>query len=149
MAMQCPKCKNVSLKPTMVKNTNVELDYCPECKGLWLDGGELEQISRYAMKDLTIPDDAQEKPLICPRCEVPMFQFYYPQTSIIIEMCRHCEGLWCDSGELIGIETIRKNLKQRGKLREHDHTSSAVGMLKNRFMELVSSAFGCLLDADE
>jgi Zn-finger nucleic acid-binding protein len=149
MAMKCPKCKNVGLKPTIVKNTDVELDYCPDCKGLWLDGGEFEQISQYAMRDLSIPEDAKQKPLICPRCDVPMFQFYYPQTSIIIEMCRQCEGLWCDSGELIEIETVRKHLKEYGLLRECDHTASALGVLKSRFMELVGSAVSCILDEDE
>lgn len=137
--MKCPKCKTVFLKPTMVKNTDVELDFCPDCRGLWLDGGEFEQISKYAMKDLSIPGEAQEKPLICPRCDVPMYQFVYPQTPVIIEMCEHCRGLWCDSGELVEIENIRKQLKELGALREYDRPSAAIHSIKDRFLQFLGN----------
>lgn len=39
--MKCPKC-NVTL--LMSEKQNVEIDYCPECRGIWLDRGELEKI---------------------------------------------------------------------------------------------------------
>ena len=39
--MNCPKCNNNLL----VANTQgVEIDYCPNCKGVWLDRGELDKI---------------------------------------------------------------------------------------------------------
>lgn len=39
--MKCPKC-NVTL--TMSERQGVEIDYCPECRGVWLDRGELDKI---------------------------------------------------------------------------------------------------------
>lgn len=39
--MNCPVC-NVSL--TMTFRENVEIDYCPKCRGVWLDRGEIEKI---------------------------------------------------------------------------------------------------------
>ena len=36
--MKCPKC-NQSL--VMSERQGVEIDYCPECRGVWLDRGEL------------------------------------------------------------------------------------------------------------
>lgn len=39
--MLCPACKE-SLKNTLRKG--VEIDYCPKCRGVWLDRGELEKI---------------------------------------------------------------------------------------------------------
>ena len=39
--MKCPHC-NVSL--LMAEKQGVEIDYCPECRGIWLDRGELEKI---------------------------------------------------------------------------------------------------------
>ncbi|MEJ2494849.1 MAG: zf-TFIIB domain-containing protein [Ignavibacteriaceae bacterium] len=37
--MICP----VSNEPMIVLELNeIEIDYCPDCKGIWLDGGELE-----------------------------------------------------------------------------------------------------------
>lgn len=40
--MQCPICRDVSL--VMTERQNVEIDYCPECRGVWLDRGELDKI---------------------------------------------------------------------------------------------------------
>jgi uncharacterized protein len=40
--MNCPTCKNVSLM--MSERLGVEIDYCPTCRGVWLDRGELDKI---------------------------------------------------------------------------------------------------------
>lgn len=39
--MQCPLC-NVDLM--MSERQGVEIDYCPKCRGIWLDRGELDKI---------------------------------------------------------------------------------------------------------
>lgn len=39
--MKCPKCNATLL---MSEKKSVEIDYCPECRGVWLDRGELEKI---------------------------------------------------------------------------------------------------------
>ena len=39
--MQCPVC-NVPL--TMSERQGVEIDYCPQCRGVWLDRGELDKV---------------------------------------------------------------------------------------------------------
>lgn len=39
--MKCPNC-NVNL--VMSERQGVEIDYCPECRGVWLDRGELDKI---------------------------------------------------------------------------------------------------------
>ena len=39
--MQCPVC-NVELK--IVDRQGVEIDYCPKCRGVWLDRGELDKL---------------------------------------------------------------------------------------------------------
>lgn len=40
--MKCPVCKDVTL--LMSEKRGVEIDYCPECRGIWLDRGELEKL---------------------------------------------------------------------------------------------------------
>ena len=40
--MQCPVCKTVNL--TMAERSGIEIDYCPQCRGVWLDRGELDKI---------------------------------------------------------------------------------------------------------
>lgn len=39
--MLCPHC-NVDL--AMTERQGVEIDYCPRCRGVWLDRGELDKI---------------------------------------------------------------------------------------------------------
>jgi Zn-finger nucleic acid-binding protein len=47
--MNCPLC-NVELK--MTDRQGIELDYCPQCRGIWLDRGELDKIIE---RSLTMP----------------------------------------------------------------------------------------------
>ncbi len=39
--MKCPVC---SVDLTMSERQGVEIDYCPKCRGVWLDRGELDKI---------------------------------------------------------------------------------------------------------
>jgi Zn-finger nucleic acid-binding protein len=40
--MQCPVCSDTSLM--MTERQGIEIDYCPRCRGVWLDRGELDKI---------------------------------------------------------------------------------------------------------
>jgi Zn-finger nucleic acid-binding protein len=39
--VRCPVC-NVELK--MTERQGIEIDYCPQCRGVWLDRGELDKM---------------------------------------------------------------------------------------------------------
>ncbi len=39
--MRCPRCK---AEMVVTHLHGVEIDRCPDCQGLWLDGGELQKI---------------------------------------------------------------------------------------------------------
>ena len=40
--MNCPICKTVNL--AVYERQGIEIDYCPQCRGVWLDRGELDKI---------------------------------------------------------------------------------------------------------
>lgn len=40
--MKCPHCTNTTL--VMTERQGVEIDYCPSCRGIWLDRGELDKL---------------------------------------------------------------------------------------------------------
>lgn len=40
--MDCPVCREVTL--VMADRQGIEVDYCPQCRGVWLDRGELDKI---------------------------------------------------------------------------------------------------------
>ena len=49
--MKCPSC-NVDL--VMSERSGIEIDYCPQCRGVWLDRGELDKIiERNAQSDFS------------------------------------------------------------------------------------------------
>jgi Zn-finger nucleic acid-binding protein len=40
--MKCPACKDATLAIT--ERQGIEIDYCPDCRGVWLDRGELDKL---------------------------------------------------------------------------------------------------------
>ena len=47
-AMPCPVCR---VPLVMSERQGVEIDYCPQCRGVWLDRGELDKIIERAAAD--------------------------------------------------------------------------------------------------
>ncbi len=43
--MKCPNCDATLL---ITDKQGVEIDYCPQCRGIWLDKGEMEKIMERA-----------------------------------------------------------------------------------------------------
>ncbi|HAF43102.1 MAG TPA: hypothetical protein DCG90_15285 [Sphingobium sp.] len=55
-AMLCPVC-HIGL--AMTDRQGVEIDYCPQCRGVWLDRGELDKIiERSAQASVPTPQPA-------------------------------------------------------------------------------------------
>jgi Zn-finger nucleic acid-binding protein len=46
--MLCPACKTDLV---MSERQNIEIDYCPKCRGVWLDRGELDKIIERSAKE--------------------------------------------------------------------------------------------------
>jgi Zn-finger nucleic acid-binding protein len=40
--MYCPTCTTVRL--ALAERQGIEIDYCPTCRGVWLDRGELDKL---------------------------------------------------------------------------------------------------------
>ena len=47
--MPCPVCK---VPLVMSDRQGVEIDYCPQCRGVWLDRGELDKIIERSAQDV-------------------------------------------------------------------------------------------------
>ena len=43
--MKCPVCPDSTL--LMSERRGVEIDYCPTCRGVWLDRGELDKLVQF------------------------------------------------------------------------------------------------------
>jgi len=54
--MLCPTCDNVNL--AMTDRQGIEIDYCPKCRGIWLDRGELDRLIERAEQASDAPAQA-------------------------------------------------------------------------------------------
>jgi len=102
--MNCPVCNNAMIT---LELAGVEIDYSPDCGGIWLDAGELEVLSGDGQRAKNIlasfkTDAAQkEKPRRCPICLETMDKAAASQShSLLIDKCRKNHGMWFDKGEL-------------------------------------------------
>ncbi|PZP33800.1 MAG: hypothetical protein DI603_06830 [Roseateles depolymerans] len=54
--MKCPHCPDTAL--VMSERQGVEIDYCPKCRGVWLDRGELDKLIERAASATAAPSPA-------------------------------------------------------------------------------------------
>lgn len=48
--MKCPSCKDMQL--IVSDRHGIEIDYCPHCRGVWLDRGELDKLIERSITSL-------------------------------------------------------------------------------------------------
>lgn len=58
VGMPCPVC---SVPLVMSERQGVEIDYCPQCRGVWLDRGELDKIIERSAREAA-PQQAAPPP---------------------------------------------------------------------------------------
>jgi Zn-finger nucleic acid-binding protein len=81
--MQCPVCNGTQL--VMSERQGIEIDYCPQCRGVWLDRGELDKIIERSAAVVPEPAARQPAPQAQPQAQ-PQPQPYrdergYPQDA--------------------------------------------------------------------
>ena len=59
LGMTCPSCR-VAL--TMSERQGIEIDYCPQCRGVWLDRGELDKIIERSGREASPAPQPQPQP---------------------------------------------------------------------------------------
>jgi Zn-finger nucleic acid-binding protein len=68
-AMQCPVCR---VPLAMSDRQGIEIDYCPQCRGVWLDRGELDKIVERSAAQM--PAAASQAPSSAPQPSAPLHQ---------------------------------------------------------------------------
>jgi Zn-finger nucleic acid-binding protein len=119
--MICPTCKSSMI---VVEHKKIELDYCPECHGVWFDSGELELFldsfnlenrDKFLARILSAAEvKTAEKKRRCPICSQKMKKVHIGgKPNILIDVCLGSDGLWFDGGE-VG-ELIKQLAKKPSK----------------------------------
>jgi hypothetical protein len=52
--MNCPVCQQTVL--VLSERQGIEIDYCPQCRGVWLDRGELDKIIERSLAHTNSPE---------------------------------------------------------------------------------------------
>ena len=96
--MKCPCC-NV---PTfVVEEQGIELDLCPDCRGVWFDRGELELLLGDGAQLEMSAAKTDEKLRRCPICRHKMDKVNIgPGRRVLIDVCSDSCGMWFDRTEL-------------------------------------------------
>src|SRR6201991_4176480 len=76
--MKCPNCNETLV---MTDRQGVEIDYCPKCRGVWLDRGELDKIIERSAKEApaAAAPPPQAQPQGQPWVAQPQYQQPQPQ----------------------------------------------------------------------
>jgi len=102
--MNCAACKEPMI---VLELDEIEIDYCLECGGIWLDSGELEllvenssevnNLLQQAVSNAEVMRSDRKCPICGKRMEAALFG---TDTKIEIDRCTQNHGLWFDRGEL-------------------------------------------------
>jgi hypothetical protein len=109
---KCPKC-GVEMQEKRLDQ--VLADICPECHGMWLDHGELQDLLNARISERANPRDllhAERTEHSCPDCDRPLFERPFPSSKgVQIDQCVRCGGIFLDAGDLARlrefIDTVR------------------------------------------
>ena len=69
-AMSCPVCR---VPLAMSDRAGIEIDYCPQCRGVWLDRGELDKIIERSAASDPAPAPAAAQPAAAPQPASPAY----------------------------------------------------------------------------
>lgn len=109
MRRVCPKC-DVPL--FILHFRDLEVDFCHQCRGLWLDAGELEAIMKRTGAQTTDPllkfqnqpgTEPKGRPHLCPRCDTALHEIQVEHDgspTLTLDKCPRGHGLWFDDHEL-------------------------------------------------
>ena len=103
--MDCPVCKNAMIALELAE---VEVDYCTDCGGIWLDAGELELLlgnserTEQLLDSFKVDSTVSERRRKCPICLKKMQKISVGTSApvLTLDKCSRGDGLWFDRGEL-------------------------------------------------
>ncbi len=138
--MICPACTKDMI---VVEHNRIEIDYCPSCRGVWFDSGELDLLlesmnldgSKAVHKALLNLGETrtEEKKRQCPLCRDKMRKVTLPP-AVMVDLCPRGEGLWFDGGE---VDSLLGYLAKTPSRRADSH--AAIGFLADVFQPKNSS----------
>jgi Zn-finger nucleic acid-binding protein len=102
--LNCPVCNHPLI---ILELEQIEVDYCTNCHGIWLDEGELELLLQDSdekinlLNSFKIDKKSNEKLIKCPACSKKMDKILCGiKEKVTLDKCPKQHGLWFNKGEL-------------------------------------------------
>jgi len=150
----CPHCHQPLhlVQTTSHYGAHVHLDQCPRCGGLWFDGtelfevehGQVEELEKIDLVKLAAETALSSGALHCPVDGRTMTKFADPHfpSTIDIEVCPHCRGVWLNHGEFRQFQSDLQAHRERKKSERLDSDSEA--QLESLFAKSASPRYDTL-----
>ncbi len=149
MTRLCPECIHPLKRST---EGEVEIDSCARCAGVWLDPGELRKLVGAgagaldaALVPEVTPPDATTPGRLCPDCLCRLEKHkYLYDSSIVLDSCPMCRGVWVEDGELqqIDVWTPQDDLKGKDEAyRAMDRANDQIAHERSKGTERWRSRF--------
>ncbi len=144
--MNCPK--DQAELHADVYESDVTVEGCQFCGGVWLDDGELRRIEESSENDYSeelarMPElgyQAYElaqakdgRSLQCPNCGGDMEALEYARCSqVLVDVCTKCSGVWLDEGELRSLEVFFERSRAESREIRHGFLASLRSLFSGR-----------------
>ena len=143
--LPCPVCLGVQMEKVSIGNARSQLvlDHCTRCGGVWFEKGEAQQLAQHSPADLwkhippratvvrppchgcgtpldrgadRCPVCSRKHEIACPKCERMMDRRNHG--DLVLDVCSRCKGVWFDHDELkdawsLSATTVARNVPGR------------------------------------
>ncbi len=108
---ECPECRLGMKEMKYTGSSELMIDYCESCGGVWFDGGELSELKSISEKlddvKLRISREVwnlrfslhKRSALNCPKCRAKTLHTFNTSEGVVVDLCDKCRGMWMDKGE--------------------------------------------------
>jgi len=107
----CPECHTNMKEMKYTASSELIIDYCATCSGMWFDGGEMGELNKIAgnMDDVRLRISREvwnlrlslhaRSALSCPKCMQKTLHTFNTSEGVTVDLCDKCKGMWMDRGE--------------------------------------------------
>ncbi|MCX6231052.1 MAG: zf-TFIIB domain-containing protein [Bacteroidetes bacterium] len=141
--MKCSKCNG---ETKIEKFKGIEIDRCLNCKSIWLDYNELDQLEDTVLSDDELKGSlffgTKPSSIVCPKCGTTMKVINYRFNDLELEVCPDSCGFYLDADEEKRILELMKNDKEaiKRKISAEEEWGKSLGRIKTKsFMDKVKS----------
>ncbi len=168
---ECPVCLGIKLKKLQLKS-DLLLDYCGQCGGMWFDYEEVHALRDCRPKMLWQRVTALDQPHLmkchscqasmdanathcpvcrwkneidCPVCDKKLTHY----EDLKLDVCKSCKGVWFDNADLTRIWNGQLDRHAKRELARHQRSSSAASDGVPLFLDvLCTDPYGAYVVAD-